>query len=271
MVSNILGTARNFYKNDNFFSKIVFTIMVMLVFYVLLHIGLYIIEKLFVPRDDPILQNKMIDCPAEQNYIQTSRKSNRSIPIHRSIDKRGGIEFTWSAWVYLTPDPNFDCTQTSTSRYDYIFFKGVNNANTTNNINLNNGPGVYIDRCYEKIIVCMDTHTHGSAPDQIEINEIPIKKWVNVIVRCSQRILDVFINGTLAHSKELDGIPQQNYDDIYYGNFQGMLSLFRYYSYAVDLLTIQDIIRNGPNTTKENDDIARSKPKYLSTKWYINN
>ena len=62
---------------------------------------------------------------------------------------------------------------------------------------------------------------------EIEVPNIPINKWVNVIIRCHTTTLDVYINGTLARSIELSGVPKQNYGDVYVamnGGFDGYIS-----------------------------------------------
>ena len=272
MLPRFFSTTKKLINHDNVFSKIVFTILVIIIFYILLHVGFIIIEKFIIPRASPILIKNMIDGGGTRKISSNQRISN-SIPIIRSVNKRDGIEFTWSVWVYLDPPGDaFAADAATAEKSHYIFFKGAKNSSqiTDSGINNVNGPGVYVSGNYKQLEVHMDVY--DSNPNIITIDDIPIRKWINIIVRCNQSVLDVFINGTLAQSRELSGIPQQNYNDVYVANFTGQLSLLRYFAYAIDLLTIEDIIKKGPNLVSDiTDQYKESKPQYLSLQWFLNN
>ena len=47
--------------------------------------------------------------------------------------------------------------------------------------------------------------------DVITINNMPMQKWINVIIRVQGKIVDIYINGTLTKRKEYDRIIKQNY------------------------------------------------------------
>ena len=50
--------------------------------------------------------------------------------------------------------------------------------------------------------------------DDVVVDDIPLKKWVNVMIRCEGNMLDIFINGMIVQRKKLRGVPRQNYNNI---------------------------------------------------------
>jgi hypothetical protein len=87
-------------------------------------------------------------------------------------------------------------------------------------------------------------NTFNVINEEIVIPDIPINKWVNVIIRCQNTTLDVYINGTIARSINLVGVPKQNYGDVYIapnGGFSGYISNLWYYNYALGINEISRI------------------------------
>jgi hypothetical protein len=88
--------------------------------------------------------------------------------------------------------------------------------------------------------------------EEVRISDIPLNKWINVIIRCENTSLDIYINGLVAKSHILHGVPKQNYGDVYVamnGGFSGFISNLWYYNYALGVSSIQKIMQKGPNTT----------------------
>jgi len=108
--------------------------------------------------------------------------------------------------------------------------------------------------------------------DDIEIPEIPINKWVSVIIRCSDNnIIDVYINGRLVRRHQLSGLARQNYGDTnvaFNGGFGGFISQLRYFNYAIGTAEIDSIVSNGPNLQADGQDLGSSKPYYLANRWF---
>ena len=109
--------------------------------------------------------------------------------------------------------------------------------------------------------------------EEIIIPDLPLNKWVNVIIRVDdQHQLDVYINGTLTKRHMLKGVPKQNYGDVYAsmnGGFSGYTSELRYFDSALGTNRINAIVDAGPNMKMSGDDMTKSKPHYLSTRWYF--
>ena len=100
----------------------------------------------------------------------------------------------------------------------------------------------------------------------IIIENMPIKKWVNLIIRCNaQNIVDIFINGSLMKRVKLYNSIKQNYDDVYVsanGGFDGFLSNIKYWNYAIGTFEIDNMVNAGPNLKMSKEDsLNKSKPE----------
>lgn len=108
--------------------------------------------------------------------------------------------------------------------------------------------------------------------DDIEIPEMPINKWVSVIIRCSDNnVIDVYINGRLVRRHQLSGLARQNYGDTnvaFNGGFGGFISQLRYFNYSIGTAEIDWIVSNGPNLKADGQDLGASKPYYLANRWF---
>jgi hypothetical protein len=120
----------------------------------------------------------------------------------------------------------------------------------------------------------MNTVSNSEANEVIEIDNIPIKKWVNVIIRLKNTILDVYINGTISGRLVLQNVPKQNYNNVYAcqnGGFTGKLADLRYFARALSIFEINSVVSSGPNTTTSKLDIStvsKGTYSYLSNLWY---
>jgi hypothetical protein len=135
----------------------------------------------------------------------------------------------------------------------------------------NNAPGLYIAPNTNALVVVMNTF--NVINEEIIIPDIPINKWVNIIIRCQNTTLDVYINGTIARSINLVGVPKQNYGDVYVamnGGFDGYISNLWYYNYALGTAAIQNLVTKGPNTKMiGGNGLADKMYNYLSLRWFF--
>ena len=157
-------------------------------------------------------------------------------------------------------------------RYMGAFFsKGNSDLQQNGLINPNNAPGLYIAPNSNTLVVMMNTF--NVINEEILIPDIPLNKWVNVIIRCENTTLDVYINGTITRSINLIGVPKQNYGDVYVamnGGFSGNISNLWYYNYALGTSKIQDIASDGPNTTMiGNTGMSDKAFDYLSLRCFF--
>lgn len=267
---NVDGT-RDFLKSNSLVAKMAFLILIIIAFIIVMRIGVSILDWMLSPSSSPMLINGMIDSK-QMLIIPQDPSQSGSIPIMRSDNQSGGIEFTYSVWIYIE-DLHYKQGQ-----YRHIFHKGNDDINTTQEpygMNFpNNAPGLYIAPEQNNLVVVMNTF--NKITERILIEDIPLLKWVNVIIRCQENYLDVFINGTLSKRHNFNAnVPRQNYGDIYVsmnGGFDGNTSSLKYYNYAIGTREIQNIIYKGPNL-KMLDDNGNSNSKssydYLSLRWYF--
>ena len=155
--------------------------------------------------------------------------------------------------------------------FKHIFSKGNITIGKDGMIEPNNAPGLYIAPNTNALVVVMNTY--NVINEEITIPDIPLNKWVNVIIRCQNTNLDVYINGTIARSINLVGVPKQNYGDVYVamnGGFDGYISNLWYYSYALGTSAIQNLVNKGPNTKIiGGNGLADKMYNYLSLRWFF--
>jgi hypothetical protein len=250
-------------SSNGLVSKIAFLLLVMVGFMLVLRVGLSVMSWLFKPDDSPHLIDGMVDATQMVVFTQDP-SSNSSKTIYRSVNATDGIEFTWSVWIYINN------LQYLEGQYRHVFYKGNSDLNE-NGLNFpNNAPGLYIAPNTNALIVMMNTY--NSINEEVMIPDIPLNKWVNVIIRCEGRVVDIFINGTISRSLQLTGVPKQNYGDVYVaanGGFSGYISNLWYYNYALGTAAIQDIANRGPNLTMADGPVDDKDSNYLSLRWFF--
>jgi hypothetical protein len=267
--NNYLAGTQDFLKSNSIIAKISFLLLVLFLFMLALRLGIALLGWIFNPSISPTLIDGMIDSK-EMHIISQNPETKGNIPILRSKNEQGGIEFTWSVWVYIN-----NLTYKN-GQYRHIFHKGNDKLESESSrngmITPNNAPGLYIGPNTNNLVVVMNTFENVT--EEITIDNIPIKKWVNVILRCNGNILDIFVNGTLTRRHILNSVPKQNYGDVYIsmnGGFDGNTSNLKYFGYAIGTNNIQQIMRAGPNLTMISDTLTPSSSgtNYLALRWHF--
>ena len=250
-INNVSNSTKDFLRSNSLISKLCILILALIIFLTLLRYGIEFIEYLFAPPDhvhlmpsltgDGMVDGKDGGFIAPQN---PSEKMNNM--IRRSVNRRSGIEFTWSCWIFINDlDGNNKCKNGGGSvneeDYIHIFHKGnaytgnpEETQDTSKGINSpNNGPGLYLspvvnpgDEYSEsgRIDLVVIMNTFQVANEMIRVPNMPMHKWFNVCIRCKNTTLDVYVNGTVVSRKRLNGVPFQNYGNVYGvygGNFDG--------------------------------------------------
>lgn len=259
----------NFLETNSLVAKFGFLLIVIIAFVLLLRLGTHFLAWLFSYSTDPILVDKKIDGD-QYMVIKQNPNSSHAIPILRSKNKEDGIEFTWSIWIWIKNPPLLSNPSSMPNQYKHIFNKGNDAIDKNGLVHPNNAPGLYIGKKFRQLVIVMNTF--DDIKEEIFIDDIPIEKWINVIIRCTQQELDIYINGTLTKSHILNSVPKQNYDDVYIalnGGFPGYISTFQYFARALGTNKIQSIVERGPNT--KSDKKSESKPYYLSLRWFFPN
>ena len=117
-------------------------------------------------------------------------------------------------------------------------------------------------------------NTFDKIKEKIIIEDVPLNKWINVMIRVENTTVDCYINGTITKRHELSGVPFQNYGNVYMsmnGGFSGYTSNLWYWNYALGTSDIQDIVNRGPNVKLDDKNMEKSVPHYLSLRWFFAN
>ena len=120
------------------------------------------------------------------------------------------------------------------------------------------------------LVVVMNTF--DSIMEEVEIPNIPLNKWINVVIRIKNRLLDVYINGTITVRHRFESPPRQNYGKLYVGmngGFSGQLSSLKYYNRALSGVEIGALNNSGPNM--KTDQSMHIFPPYFSLRWFFGN
>ena len=257
------GGSLDFLESNSLVAKFAFILLVLFGFVVIFKMSVQLLKKFTNSiKDSPHLLDGMIDATQALTFTQDPSQKD-SVTIYRSNNASDGIEFTWSVWIYI------ENMQYNQGMYKTIFFKG-NNKIQEDGLNYpNNAPGLFIAPNTNTLVVLMNGY--NEIAHEITVPDIPLNKWVNVILRLENRTFDVYINGVITRSVEFDGVVKQNYGDVYVaqnGGFQGNISNLWYYGYALGTTEIQRIANQGPNLTFKGSQQTTSSD-YLSLKWYF--
>lgn len=260
----------NFQDSNSAIMNFAFVIMIVIVFFVLLQMSITFLSSIFNNvNGKPYLINGMVQ---GKNMIEIEQDPNNSdsITVIRSNNENDGVEFTYSLWLFI------DDLEYNKGQFRHIFHKGddtMNYDDDTIGAGLsypNNAPGLYLAPYKNDLIVVINTFQN--VIEKVVIQNITLNKWINVIIRCENKTLDVYINGSIARRHILSGLPRQNYGNVFAcmnGGFSGNLSSLRYFNYAIGTRQIENIIFWGPNTsTDELSKLNMPDYSYLSFKWY---
>lgn len=264
----VSGT-QDFLDSNSLVAKVVFILLILIVFIFLLRVMVQILHDLLGPKKNPILIDGIMSGKKSLTIQQNPRMAG-SMPIMRSDNEDGGIEFTYSTWL-MVEDDNFHSE--ASNRYKHIFHKGSEKINTVDSAMIgmaypNNSPGVYLAKDKNELVVVMNTF--NEIKEEVRVPDLPIHKWINLIVRLENRNLDVYINGSIVARHQLSSVPKQNYGNVYVnqnGGFSGLISSLRYYNRSITTTEIQDIVSAGPNMTS--NQTLSIFPPYLSTRWFM--
>jgi hypothetical protein len=268
---SVTDASTEFLDSNSLLAKFSFLVLVLIVFMVLLKILMSLVGYLFTPKANPYLVSGILNGNQTATITQDPSLFS-SIEILRSNDRNRGIEFTWSTWLKLN-------VPTDTSVHN-IFVKGNNIYDASYCIT--NGPGMYVTSIASTDVsmvrydldVLMDVIDSGTY-EKVTVPNIPILKWMHIAIRVQNLTMDIYVNGTIAKRKNLSKLPKQNSNDVIVcgkSGFPGSLSNLRYFSYALNVFEINNIVRSGPSLTPSvlSVDAAATSGNstYLANSWY---
>lgn len=262
----------SFFQVNTTISKFVFILLILIVFVMLFHLGLYALQYMYGSTRTPYIINGLIDSD-KSIVISSNPNLDNSVPILRSVNELTGIEYTWSIWLYIE-DPFLN----SGNPYKRVFAKGTytmyDSLVNYNAAFINNSPGLYYGEQDNKLILVFNTYSNDSdVYETIDIDNIPIEKWISCVITLKDKKVNVYINGVMSKEYILLNVPKQNYYDTSVGDdkgFGGYISSLRYYDYAISEENIQTIMANGPNLNRDTTNKIYDNPPWLSMNWYYN-
>lgn len=178
--------------------------------------------------------------------------------VQASYDQKYGIEFSYSLWLWIEGN-----TFEGNDGWKHVFHKGNDSAYPLQ------APGVWIYPGENKLAIIMNSF--NDIKNTCNVGNLPINKWflLNIVVIGNN--IDVYINGQLKKRCEIQGIPKQNYGDIYvtkWGGFTGFISNFQYFSYALPYYQLEQIFKQGPSQKACVED-SSDNSQYLAQNWWM--
>ena len=278
--ASAVDAGSSFLNSNTLIAKFAFLLFVLIAFMFLLNLGVMIIGYFTKPSTNPMLVQGTLN-GASSLIISQDPKNPASIPILRSNNQSGGMEFTWSVWIFIN-----DITSSQTPSYSVIFNKGNGTFFADGPLkgmaSVNSGPGLYLDNQVSQdgrvgMVVVMNTVSSTNPRETMTIQDVPLRKWFHCAIRLENVTLDAYINGTIANRLIMQDVPKQNFEDLHIctnGGFNGNISNLQYYSSALSVFQINNIVVWGRNATASDataSDDASGFPYYLSGLWYSAN
>lgn len=209
--------------------------------------------------------------------------NTESVPILRSRDEKGGIEFTYTIWLNVNDWVNY-----RTGLWKHVFHKGSSNSfpppehssqlgatsstssGTGNQYAMIAAPGLWFHPNTNSLRLYMNTFKNMN--EYIDIENIPTNKWYHLTIVVKETSLNLYVNGFLKQKHHLSSLPRQNFGNAYigmHGGFSGSVADLKYYNYA---LTSAEILRavGKPPSSMTCTDGSGNSPPYLDTNWWQN-
>ena len=253
----------SFMQSNSLVSNFSFLLLIIFLFIIILRLGITSIVYFMKPNNSPHLIDGMVNA-SQMLIFEQDPRNNGAKTIYRSVNANDGIEFTWSVWVFIN-------SLTTTETYKHVFSKGNYTIGSDGMMDPNNAPGLYIAPDTNTMVLVMNTYEVIN--EEVTIPNIPINKWINLIIRCQNNTLDIYVNGTISRSINLVGVPKQNYGNVYVaanGGFDGYVSNLWYFSYGLGTSAIQKLVEQGPNTRMiGSNGISDTMYNFLSLRWFF--
>ena len=119
---------------------------------------------------------------------------------------------------------------------------------------------IYLGKSTNELVVKIpikgDAPNNCASVPSISISNIPLQRWVHVVVTVHNRTLDVYMNGKMVKSNLMTHVPHENEggsDNITICNaqstYKGKFSRFSYHEKALNPRDVREIYAKGPEPT----------------------
>jgi hypothetical protein len=248
-----------------------------------LYVAFIFIEVIYkyitrLSRNETVLLENTYVMDDRSLVIKQNPNQMDSKTVNLSDNERTGVEFSYSFYINVHP---------ATFRQEYgllhIFHKGYSAQFPLL------APGVYMRSDTNTLRVYMNTYKTWN--NFVEVENIPVGKWVHIVICCKENSLEIYVNGNISRKASFDGFaPYQNYQDIccfstrritlpktipsvgesgfdVFGAAKGNISRLKYFSYALCYAEIQKLLNEGPSTIMDSS-LFNDKPPYLADTWW---
>ena len=222
--------------------------------------------------------------PSDGDSITIVQNPNlpNSNSIFMSDNERTGPEFSYSFFINVAQQ-NFTG---DSGILRHVFHKGYPSQFPLLS------PGVYMHSAENTMRIYMNSYKTWN--NFVDIENIPIGKWVHMVITCSSSEMNVFVNGNLVKKFQFEGFQvYQNYQDICVfsnynitnirepqvpslngtqftvkGHVQGLLSRLYYFNYCLSYTEINSLLNEGPSSKIVQRGSSRAVPPYLVDSWW---
>jgi hypothetical protein len=225
-----------------------------IVLLILALIVIYYVIKHFMKK------NKVLSTTTSASTMQTISASN--FQNSGGDSSTGSTNFTYSIWVYIN-DWNYKygeikpilgrMSKSSSSSSSSV--EGLSGSGPCPLIvlgALSNNLEIFLSTFASSTSDTSPTvdDSTGQNVSRSVVNNIPIQKWVNILISVYGKTMDIYIDGKLVKTVLLEGVPKINNDaDVYItpkGGFSGYTSKLQYFSDATDPQKAYNIYLAGP-------------------------
>lgn len=211
-----------------------------------------------------------------QEIIAQNPAISSALTLPPSYNERTGAEFTYSFFLLLNAN---GFSNTATTELKHVFHKGYSKMTPLMS------PGVFVHGAKNTLRVY--ANSTKKIHNVVDIEDIPINKWVHVVILARKNALEIYINGNIIKKMSVEGVLMQNYQDLILfsqrqgirlgtdddqkqvnGPFSGDLASLTYFSYAISYSEIQGLVAGGPSTATKKGGAADVVNPYLVDNWW---
>ena len=184
--------------------------------------------------------------------LVTSSPGNKEqvIPDSRLPNEMHSSVYSYSVWInvddwnYRFDEPKVIFQSKGHRGWNPLVTLGPTVNSITVGINLTNRTS---DDDWDERWDTEGPRTTVGPPQKCVLHNIPLQKWVNLIVVLNNRALDLYVDGKLVRTCVLEGVPVR-YGKISLtpdGGFSGQTASFRYFSYPLNPRQAYEVYREG--------------------------
>ena len=236
--------------------EVIVAIVILVIVGIVVYVACYFLKKYLVGKSDSPWIIQVAKNAKNALPITQDPKNENSITLYRSDNQGDGAEFTYSFWFVI------ENMQYKFGELKHMFHKGNKSGYP------NMAPGVYILENTNTVRIYMNTV--NKIDEYVDIENIPLKRWVHMAIILKGKYLDIYVNGYLRKRHELTGVAKQNFGNLWLnmnGGFEGYMCKMRYYRRAIGYNEVENIVRGGPSLEVCGD--TGDKPPYLNDKWWF--